>query len=214
MSTLANVSRTGSSASRDNTIRISALHAVARTPGRREAQDATRFVYALCVAWSEARVTCEGMNLSKSLLLIPAVSILFAAGVGAGACSSSVSISSSTPPSGFVAPDGIVVGTTTCMGSEYVVAGSAWLFCSDGVWDYTTDDPSSSYTLDTTISGGDDAGDDASDDASSDDANDDASSDDASDDASGDDASDDAASDDSGNSDDASTGDDAGDAGS
>jgi hypothetical protein len=105
------------------------------------------------------------MNLSKSLLAVPVFSFLVAAAAASGACSSSVTIS--IPPGAVVAytgseavPDGIDFGTTSCSGDIYFVLGDGWGFCDDGVWDYTTEDPTGfgDYTLDSSISTGSNTG--------------------------------------------------------
>jgi hypothetical protein len=46
------------------------------------------------------------------------------------------------PPAGIVFPDGLTVGEA-CVGDVYVVVDNGdWLVCLDGVWGYTTADPS------------------------------------------------------------------------
>ena len=63
-----------------------------------------------------------------------------------------VSVSISTPPvevppAGFTAGD-FAVGED-CSGDVYVVGDGGYLFCDDGVWSYTTTDPSADgYTVD------------------------------------------------------------------
>jgi hypothetical protein len=50
-----------------------------------------------------------------------------------------------TGPGGgtFVTPSGAVISFgSSCKGSEYFVDGDGWAVCYDGVWGYTTDDPS------------------------------------------------------------------------
>ena len=102
------------------------------------------------------------MKLSKTLLVIPAASLLFAAAVGSGACSSSVSIS--TPgdvvvgapiPNGDVFGGGYAVGGA-CSGDVYVAdqAGNGYLVCDGSGWQYSGSDPASNgYTLDGSGSG-------------------------------------------------------------
>jgi len=86
------------------------------------------------------------MKLSKSLLLIPAASLLLAAAVGSGACSSSVTVGTpvlvGTAPVGYVL-DGYTVGSA-CSGDTYIAdtSGGSWLVCDNGAWDYSTTDPS------------------------------------------------------------------------
>jgi len=138
------------------------------------------------------------MRLSKSLLLLPAASFLFAASVGAGACSSSASVGA---PSGDVFEDSVTLGAA-CSSTLYVTGSTGgFAYCSGGVWVYT-DDQSDIPSTDTAYTPkGDDAG---NDDAGNDDAgNDDAGNDDAgNDDAGNDDAGNiDAGNDDAGNDD-------------
>jgi len=105
------------------------------------------------------------MKLSQSLLAIPALSLIIAAGVASGACSASVGVT--IPGDAVVAytgtavvPDGIVFGTTVCTGDIYFDFSGGYGFCDDGIWDYTDLDPTSfgDYTLDTGIVGGSDTG--------------------------------------------------------
>ncbi len=132
------------------------------------------------------------MKLSKSFLLIPAASLLFAAAAGAVACSSTLTVG--TPPGEEAVPTGFdwpagITATTPCTEDTYYAVSGAWLLCVGGTYsEYTTDDPDTTGGW-TAASGGDDATGD--DDAKGDDAtgDDDAKGDDATgDDATGDDA--------------------------
>jgi hypothetical protein len=83
------------------------------------------------------------MKLSKTLLLVPVASLLFAASVGSGACTSSTSITlppESSPPEGLTFEGGEFGGA--CQGNVYVAAGTEYAFCDDDKWAYTTTDPS------------------------------------------------------------------------
>jgi len=91
-------------------------------------------------------------------LLIP-IGLVSIIGVAASvACSASVTIGSSPPPTTFfVGPDGNIDFGAACEGQVYYADGSgAWAYCDSGFWAYTTDDPASDgYTE---FGGGDDGG--------------------------------------------------------
>jgi hypothetical protein len=101
------------------------------------------------------------MNLSKTLLLIPAGSFVLAAAVASGACSSSVSIDIPSNAVGtysgtLAVPDGITFGKSSCEGYSFFALGNGYGFCDAGIWEYTADDPTTfgDYTVDTSVSAG------------------------------------------------------------
>jgi hypothetical protein len=87
------------------------------------------------------------MTLSKSLLLIPAASLLIAAAIGAGACSSSVSITTSTPPGHIDLPANVTIGGA-CSDQVYFADDSGYVFCNGDQWAYTTTEPGDGYSED------------------------------------------------------------------
>jgi hypothetical protein len=106
------------------------------------------------------------MKLSKSLFVIPVASLVFAVAVGAGACSSSVTINtpkdSASLPTTVVLPNGWT-STTSCDDGTFVEISladgtDAWLLCEDGTWSgYTETDPAGESgwsAYDGTVDGG------------------------------------------------------------
>jgi hypothetical protein len=86
------------------------------------------------------------MGLSKPVvLLMSAASLLVAATLGAGACSSSTPVTvpmSETLPKDVVVPPGISY-QGMCTDHVYVaaVSGGGYFFCDDDLWSYTSVDP-------------------------------------------------------------------------
>ena len=84
------------------------------------------------------------MRTSRKAFVAPLVSALVAVVACAAACSSSTGVTvppTSSPPPGTTFVGGQFGGH--CSGDVYVIAGTAgWAFCDDGVWAYTTTDPS------------------------------------------------------------------------
>jgi hypothetical protein len=79
------------------------------------------------------------VKLFKGLLAIPATSLLVAAGVASGACSSA-SVGSpdagDTAPSGLRYPAGVGIGGA-CSGEVYFADGDGYVVCKGGAWGYS-----------------------------------------------------------------------------
>ena len=99
------------------------------------------------------------MKLSKTFLLLPAASLLIAAAIGSGACSSSVSISTSVPT---IFPTGIAPGGV-CSGDIYFQDGDGYVACVGSVWVAEDDawfaDLPAGYSVDPSYSDGYSVGD-------------------------------------------------------
>jgi hypothetical protein len=84
-----------------------------------------------------------------ALLVLPAASFLLAAAIGSGACSSSVTLTSEAAPLGITYPPSVNIGDP-CEGAVYFADGGGYVYCVNGLWEFTLDDPGSDdYTVDT-----------------------------------------------------------------
>ena len=97
------------------------------------------------------------MKLSKTILLIPAASLLIAAAIGSGACSTSVSASTGIPT---VFPKGVDPGGA-CSGEIYFADQDGFFACEGGVWvaEGSGWEVPAMYTVDGEYSDGFDSGD-------------------------------------------------------
>jgi hypothetical protein len=86
------------------------------------------------------------MKLSKTLLVIPAASFLFAVAVGSGACGGDTVSGGptviGTAPAGVIIPGGYTWGEECDDDNTYIVlCNGDWAVCQDGYWGYATEDP-------------------------------------------------------------------------
>ena len=89
------------------------------------------------------------MRLSSLLVFPLATSLLVGAGILSGACSNGVTLTSEAAPLGITYPPSVSIGHP-CEGEVYFADGAGYVYCLNGLWEFTYDDPGSDdYSVDT-----------------------------------------------------------------